>query len=89
MYRSLGVAAALLGPLSPTQPPPTFDEATLTGKARSRLRQAAGSLKAEAGKQGRRIHRREGLRLLQPGADGGDNPEGRARNRRVEMSFTR
>ncbi|MEV0820916.1 OmpA family protein [Nonomuraea rubra] len=187
MYRSLSAAAALLGLLGPTQPPPeggepvtapvidlsgkvldangkvldigerisnldesvtdetrgtqrriifaadvlfAFDKATLTGKARSRLRQAAESLQKEAaGKevkidgytdakgsdsynlelsQRRAQAVRDALGELVPGVtftvaghgeadpvapnalpDGGDNPKGRAKNRRVEISFTR
>jgi OmpA-OmpF porin, OOP family len=107
-----------------------FDKATLTGKAESRLEQAAQALKKEAaGKEvkidgytdskgsdsynlklsrqrAQAVH--DALGKLVPGTtfavaghgeagpvapnalpDGGDSPEGRAKNRRVEISFSR
>ncbi|TDD23996.1 OmpA family protein [Nonomuraea diastatica] len=107
-----------------------FDKATLTGKAESRLAQAAELLKAEAAGKPVKIDGytdakgsdaynlelsrkraeavREALGKLVPGTDfavaghgeadpvapnalpdGGDNPKGRAKNRRVEIGFTR
>ncbi|TDE42658.1 OmpA family protein [Nonomuraea mesophila] len=107
-----------------------FDKATLTGKAASRLEQAAELLKAEAagepvtidgytdakgsGSYNLELSRkraeavRDALGKLAPGTgftvtghgeadpvapnalpDGGDNPKGRAKNRRVEIGFTR
>ncbi|WP_043614549.1 OmpA family protein [Nonomuraea candida] len=107
-----------------------FDKATLTGKAESRLRQAAEALKAEAAgkevridgytddkgsdsynlelsqRRARAVHTALGKLVtgvtftvaghgeadpVAPNAlpDGGDNPQGRAKNRRVEISFAR
>lgn len=107
-----------------------FDKATLTGKAKSRLAQAAEPLKAEAGGKEIKVDGytdakgsdsynlvlsrkraqavRDALGELVPDArftvagygeadpvapnalpDGGDNPKGRAKNRRVEITFTR
>ncbi|MGP3929659.1 OmpA family protein [Nonomuraea sp. KM88] len=119
--RTITVAADVLS---------AFDKATLTGKAKSRLAQAAELLKAEAAGKPVKIDGytdtkgsdsynlelsreradavRDALGELVPDTDfavaghgeedpvapnvlpdGGDNPKGRARNRRVEISFTR